>query len=166
LNGSRFFIRAYVAADCTAIQDLWVASWRTTGIAVNFDARRGWLADHLHQLARQGVAILVGLDEQNAPAGFVTIDSGTGHLDQLCVAPQAQGGGLARALLDEAKRRAPGAVALTVNDANPRARRFYEREGFAAVGKGVSALSGLEVTHLRWEVKKDPVPRPPLALDA
>ena len=80
--------------------------------------------------AASGAAIVVGLDAEGAPAGFVTIDAKTGDLDQLCVAPSERGSGLARALLDEAKRRSPGAVELEVNEANARALRFYEREGF------------------------------------
>jgi putative acetyltransferase len=151
VSGPSFALRPYVPADLKAIQDLWVAAWRTTGIAIDFDARRGWLAEHLSELAQNGVAILVGFDETKAPTGFVTIDPATGYLDQLCVTPRAQGRGLAKALLDEAKRRGPGVVELSVNDANPRARRFYEREGFEVVGKGVSALSGLAVTQMRWQ---------------
>ena len=135
---------------------MWAAAWRTTGVEIDFDARRGWLADHLSSLARQGVAILVGLMQSNAPAGFVTIDPRNGDLDQLCVAPRAHGRGLAKVLLEEAKRHAPGVVELTVNDANPRARRFYEREGFAVVGAGVSALSGLAVTYMRWRTRALP----------
>ena len=145
-----FALRPFVAADLEAIQDLWVAAWRTTGIAVDFEARRGWLADHLANLALSGVVILIGSDDSGAPMGFVTLDPASGYLDQLCVAPHAQGSGLARALIDEAKRRGPGVVELSVNEANPRARRFYEREGFEVVGAGVSALSGLAVTHMRW----------------
>jgi putative acetyltransferase len=154
VKAAAFVLRAYVPADLAAIQDFWVAAWRATGIAVDFEARRGWLADHLAELADKGVTILVGFDARGAPAGFVTIDASSGELDQLCVAPHAQGGGLARTLLDEAKRRAPGFVGLTVNDANSRARRFYEREGFRAVGGGVSALSGLAVTHMRWRAEE------------
>ena len=91
-----------------------------------------------------------GSTRSDEPAGFVTIDPKTGALDQLCVAPAERGSGLAAALLDEAKRRSPGVVELEVNEANARARRFYEREGFAIVGRGVSPLSGLPTLKMRW----------------
>jgi addiction module HigA family antidote len=67
--------------------------------------------------------------------------------------PSKRGGGLARALIDETKRRSPDVVDLEVNVANPRARRFYEREGFVGVGVGASALSGLPTLRLRWRAE-------------
>jgi len=57
----------------------------------------------------------------------------------------------ALALIDEAKRRSPGVVELEVNEANPRARRCYEREGFSVVGRGVSPHSGLPTLEMRWQ---------------
>jgi len=103
------------------------------------------------RLAASGsVAPVVGLDANGKPAGLVTIDPRSGALDQLCVAPAERGSGLAIALIDEAKRRSPGLIDLEVNEANPRARRFYEREGFVVVGRGVSPHSGLPTVKMRW----------------
>jgi putative acetyltransferase len=147
-------LRDYAEADLTALIDLWVVAWRDTGFTIDFDARRGWLGNHLRTLCGDGAAIVVGLDADGAPAGFVTIDAKTGALDQLCVAPSERGSGLARALLDEAKRRSPGAVELEVNEANARALHFYQREGFAAVSRGTSALSGLPTLKMRWKAKE------------
>ena len=146
-------MRAYVEADLPALIDLWVAAWRETGFAIDFDARGEWLGNHLRTLSGCGAAIVVGLDAEGAPAGFVTIDAKSGALDQLCVAPSERGSGLARALLDEAKRRSPGAVELEVNEANARALRFYAREGFDPVSRGSSALSGLPTLKMRWKAK-------------
>jgi putative acetyltransferase len=143
-------LRDFAEADLVALIDLWVAAWRDTGFAIDFDARREWLGNHLRALRDQGAGIVVGLDPAGAPAGFVTIHPKTGALDQLCIAPREQGSGLARALLDEAKRRSPGAVELEVNEANARALRFYEREGFVFVSRGSSALSGLPTLKMRW----------------
>ena len=143
-------LRDFAEADLPALVDLWAAAWRETGLAIDFDARRPWLDGHLRGLRADGVAVVVGLDRQNRPAGFVTIDRRTGYLDQLCVAPGERGTGLALALLEEAKRRSPGLVELDVNEANARALRFYEREGFVSVTRGLSALSGLPTIRLRW----------------
>jgi putative acetyltransferase len=151
VSASAWSLRDHAEADLPALVDLWVAAWRETGFTIDFDARREWLRNHLRTLSGQGAAIVVGLDAEGAPAGFVTIDAKTGYLDQLCVAPSERGSGLARALLDEAKRRSPGAVELEVNEANARALRFYEREGFAAVSRGVSTLSGLPTLKMRWK---------------
>lgn len=147
-------LRDYVEADLPALVDLWVAAWRETEFAIDFDARRTWLDGHLRALFAGGVAIVVGLDAGAHAAGFVTLDPRTGYLDQLCVAPAERGSGLAQALLDEAKRRSPGFVELEVNEANARALRFYRREGFAAVARGSSALSGLPTLRMRWPARE------------
>ena len=159
MSGSAPPLRDFAEADLAALIDLWVAAWRDTGFAIDFDARREWLANHLRTLRGQGAEIVVGLDAEGAPAGFVTIDPKTGALDQLCVAPSEWGSGLARALLDEAKRRSPGAVELEVNEANARAQRFYERESFVFVSRSVSALSGLPTLKLRWNANDRGSPR-------
>jgi len=143
-------LRDFEATDIAPLEDLWVAAWKTVGLEIDFDARRPWLREHLARLADKGVDIVVGVDAEGQSAGFATIDTRNGHLDQLCVAPSVRGGGLAGTLLAEAKRRAPRRVELHVNVDNPRACRFYQREGFRIVGHGVSAMSQLPVRHLLW----------------
>jgi putative acetyltransferase len=153
VSASRIVLRALGPSDIDDVADLWVAAWKTTGLPIDFEARRDWLVGRLAQVAREGAVLLVGLDAQGRPAGLVTVDPANGYVDQLCVAPDERGGGLARALLDEAKRRAPSVLDLNVNVANPRACRFYEREGFLVVGVGTSPLSGLPMLHLRWRAE-------------
>ena len=143
-------LRAFAETDLAPLADLWVATWSETGFAIDFEARRSWLEDHLRRLRAEGAAIVVGIDARGRPSGFVAFDPKNGVLDQLCVAPVERGSGLATVLLDEAKRCSPGAVELDVNEGNARARRFYAREGFAVVGRGVSAASGLPTLKMRW----------------
>lgn len=144
-------LEAYRAADFPAIVDLWVAAWKTTGFAIDFDARREWLKQHLTALAARGVRVIVARDGERRPLGFVSIDPNEGYLDQLCVAPQAFGSGVGRALLREAMRLSPRVVELDVNEANARAVKFYQREGFRAVTQGLSAGSGLPTIRMRWD---------------
>jgi putative acetyltransferase len=146
--GSR--LRAFAPADLPALADLWVAAWRETGFAIDFDSRRPWIVQRLEDHERSGGAIVVGLGPEGEPAGFVALDPKTGYLDQLCVAPAERGSGLALALLGEARRLARGVVELDVNEANLRALRFYRREGFEAIARGVSEQSGLPVLRMRW----------------
>ena len=143
-------LRDFDEADLPALLDLWVAAWGETGFAIDFEARRPWLEHRLRSHRADGGAIVVGLDAAGRPAGFVTLEPGSGYLDQFCVAPAEQGSGLATALLDAAKRLAPGVVELDVNEDNGRARRFYEREGFEAVTRGLSEQSGLPTLRMRW----------------
>jgi putative acetyltransferase len=144
-------LRNFAEGDLAALIDLWVDAWKATGVPIDFDARRGWIESCLAALRAGGAEIVVGLDAHGKPAGFVTIDPRSGVLDQLCVAPDQRGSGLAVALIEEAKRRSPQAIELKVNEANPRAKRFYELEGFEAVGRGVSSLSGWPTLTMRWQ---------------
>jgi predicted N-acetyltransferase YhbS len=60
-------------------------------------------------------------------------------LEQMYVMKEHHGAGIAAALMDwafeEARRRGAEEIYLTVFTDNPRARRFYERCGFEAVGR-------------------------------
>ena len=150
MSVSTWALRDFDEADLPDLLDLWAAAWRDTGFAIDFDARRPWLAGRLRAHRESGGAIVIGLDPSGRPAGFVTLDPATGYLDQLCVAPRERGSGLAAALLDAAKRLAPDRVELDVNEANGRALRFYEREGFRAITRGLSAQSGLPTLRMRW----------------
>jgi putative acetyltransferase len=143
-------LRDLDVADLPALIDLWAAAWTATGIPIDFDARRAWIDNRLRSLLAAGAEIIVGLDASERPAGFVTIEPKSGYIDQLCVAPAERGSGLAIGLIKEAKRRSPSFIDLDVNEANPRARRFYDREGFAVVGRGISPHSGLPTLKLRW----------------
>jgi ribosomal protein S18 acetylase RimI-like enzyme len=82
-----------------------------------------------------------------APVGYVKLgplkipvetDLSSMLLDQLYVLKEHHGSGIARELMDwafaEAKHRGSEALYLTVYIDNVRARRFYERYGFEAVG--------------------------------
>jgi putative acetyltransferase len=150
VSGPAWSLRNFVEADLPALIDLWVAAWKASGIPMDFEDRRAWIRDCLAALHAGGAEIVVGLNAGGKPVGFITIDARSGALDQLCVAPAERGSGLAVTLMDEAKRRSPGVIELKVNEANPRAQRFYEREGFVAVGRGVSSLSGWPTLIMRW----------------
>lgn len=144
-------IHAFVWAHGPELLDLWVAAWRRVMPDIDFEARRPWFVDHLRELEDAGTAIRCAFDTATgAMLGFVTIDPATGHLDQIAVAPAAQGGGAARALLAEARRLSPGRVGLDVNAANPRAIAFYRREGFCKIGEGVNPRSGRPIHSMEW----------------
>jgi len=127
VSASTRALRDFAETDLPALIDLWAAAWTATGIPIDFDARRAWIDERLGALRAEGTEIVVGLGAGEEAAGFVTIDAKSGYLDQLCVAPAERGSGLATALMDEAKRRSPGTIELEVNEANPRARRFYDQ---------------------------------------
>lgn len=142
-------LRDAVADDRPALLDLWVAAWRAAMPAIDFEARRPWIAGHLDDLAAAGARVVVA-ERDGAPAGFVTIDAARGRIDQLAVGPAHQGGGVADGLMACAKALAPAGLALDVNADNPRALRFYARHGFTRVSAGTNPRSGLPTLLLRW----------------
>ncbi len=144
-------LRDFAETDLPALADLWVAAWKTTGFPIDFEARRGWLTKHLCNLRNAGVRVVVACGPSGGLAGFVSIDPESGYLDQLCVAPTAFRKGVGHALIREAMRLSPGLVELDVNEANVRALRFYERQGFRFMTRGTSAASGLPTIRMRWE---------------
>jgi putative acetyltransferase len=82
--------------------------------------------------------------------GFVTVDSKSGYLDQIVVAPEFWGSNVAALLLDAGKRVSPARLDLLVNQDNGRAIAFYEKHGFEMAGDDVNPVSGRPVFRMRW----------------
>ena len=141
---SEAHLRPLRAGNIAALADLWVASWQEAMPTIDFAVRRDWIVAFLGAPAHETlVAEIAG-----RPAGFVTLEGG--YLHQLVVARESKGRGLATVLLDAAKARAIDGLRLDVNQANARAVRFYEREGFCKVGEGVNQASGLATWTMAW----------------
>jgi len=137
------------AALMPALADLWVAAWTQAMPQIDFEARRPWFAGHLDGLHGQDYVTRCAL-EAEALVGFVTLQPASGELDQIAVAPDAARRGVGALLMAEARRLAPGRITLTVNQDNPVALRFYEREGFVVTGEGVNGMSGLKTLRMEW----------------
>lgn len=127
--------------------DLWVATWREEMPHLDFESRRGWLLGHLDELVSGGAKLLGAFG--GGLLGFVSIKP-DGYVDQLAVSVAAKGRGVADALLAAARQHSPDRLELDVNEHNPRARRFYERQGFFEIGRSISERSGLPLIKLRW----------------
>jgi GNAT superfamily N-acetyltransferase len=105
------------------------------------------IADWETQLADPAFACRIA-EVDSEPVGYVKIgplklsveeQSPALLLDQLYILKEHHGAGIAQALmdwtLDEARRRGASRLYLTVYVDNHRARRFYDRYGFEAVGR-------------------------------
>ena len=143
-------LRPYAAADEEALIELWRRSWQHTYPDIDFSARLAWWRERWRTELVPGTTIMVA-ERADAPVGFVTIDSKTGYLDQIVVAPEAWGQNIAEVLVAEAKRICPAAIELHVNTDNARAIRFYEKHGFVVTGESRNPLSGRPVLAMRWE---------------
>jgi putative acetyltransferase len=143
-------LRARVDQDWPSILDVWVASWRATYPEIDFVQRREWLVRHVQDLEAEGAVTLCLFDERSTLAGFIVINPADGWLDQICVAPDRFGAGFGASLLSAARTVSPKLIRLDVNADNARAIRFYERDGFARVGRGANTLSGRETIVMEW----------------
>ncbi len=142
-------LRPYTAADEEAAIELWRRTWAQHYPHINFTARVDWWRERWRK-ELVPVARIVLAEIDGALAGFVTVDPKTLYLDQIVVAPEHWGAGVARALLVEAKRISPGGLDLRVNKDNFRAIRFYEKHGFNYAGEDKNPVSGIAVNRMAW----------------
>ncbi|MCU0884710.1 MAG: GNAT family N-acetyltransferase [Beijerinckiaceae bacterium] len=144
-------IRLLEPADREALLALWVESWREVDAGIDFAARRDWFDGHLAETVRAGASCHVAVSMPDGEiAGFILLDTASGHLDQICAASRWKGRGVGPALLAMARRLSPAGLRLSVNIMNHRAIRFYEREGFIRTGEGINPRSLLPIAHYSW----------------
>src|SRR6202140_1979105 len=144
-----FHLRPYRSKDEDAVIALWLRTWQQAYPEIDFAARVNWWRERWRSELVPKAAIMVA-EQDGAPAGFVTIDA-SGYLDQLVVAPDRWGSGLATTLVDEAKRLSPDGIPLLVSKDTARAIRFHERNGFMHVGEDVNPTSGRPVKKMEWK---------------
>jgi putative acetyltransferase len=142
-------IRPYDAADREPAALLWVAAWQLTMPEIDFAARRGWILDRLDTQSATGT-VTICAEVQGALAGFAMVEPAPAYLEQLAVAPARFGAGIGTRLLAAAKDLCPHRLSLRVNQDNPRAVRFYEREGFRIVAKGVNPGGRMKTWYMTW----------------
>jgi GNAT superfamily N-acetyltransferase len=82
--------------------------------------------------------------------GMLALKPAEAVLDQIFVAPAAQGKGVGRALLDAAKQALPHGFTLRMAASNARARRFYEAAGLTRRGGGIHPCTGIPVHFYGW----------------
>jgi putative acetyltransferase len=151
VTNARYRLHDFVHAYLPELADLWIAAWSKTMPSIDFETRRIWFVDRLSALRDAGVAIVCVFDTANGDmAGFITLDPKSGHIDQIAVAPGHWGSTAAAQLMEEAKTRAPGRLTLDVNQDNPRAIRFYEKQGFRRAAAGTNPASGLKTWTYDW----------------
>ena len=149
-----FALRAYTDADEPAAIELWQRTWQAVYPDIDFSARVEWWRERWRSELVPACTIMVietgGAAGPARIAGFVTVDPATGYLDQLVVAPEAWGLGLAGTLIEAAKQIAPAGLDLHVNRDNRRAIRFYEKRRFTVSGEEVNPRSGAPVYRMSW----------------
>ena len=142
-------IRQAVAADATAVADVYLASFHATyafPLAHTDDQVRAWI----RETVIGGGGTWVAVDADGAPVAMMVVTRG--ELDQLYIRPDRLGEGIGRRLLDHAKEQSPAGLRLYTFQVNERARRFYERNGFIAewFGDGSANEEGQPDVRYVW----------------
>ena len=145
-------LRSYQAADEDAAIELWRRSWQAAYPDLDFTARLDWWRTRWRNELVPAATIIVA-EAQTGVVGFVTVDPRNGYLDQLVVAPETWGSGLAATLMAKAKSLAPAGLELHVNQDNACATRFYRKHGFTVVGESVNPQSDRPTFLMRWQPK-------------
>ncbi len=149
MSGVSPTLRPYAATDEEEAIELWRRTWQQTYPEIDFATRVAWWRERWrNELVPQ--AQIVVAESDGCMIGFVTVDPRTLYLDQLVVAPEAWGRGIAEKLLAEAKRLSPTGIDLLVNKDNRRAIRFYEKHGFVYAGESANPVSGRPVNKMTW----------------
>ena len=148
MSGQATKLRAYTDADEEAAIALWLRSWQKAYPDIDFSARLAWWRERWRN-ELVGHNYIVVADGAGGMIGFVTVDPKTYYLDQIVVAPEAWGSGIAEALVAEARRLSPGGLDLQVNQDNARAIRFYLKQGFVITGEDKNAAGRLTY-WMKW----------------
>jgi putative acetyltransferase len=146
---SAAILRPYRDDDYEITVALWRVAWDAAMPDIDFTARLPWWRERWIKEIVPNNVIKVA-EAEGRPIGFIVIDPRSGYLDQIVVAPEHWGSGIADRLLDAAKRVCPSGVFLYVNQDNARAIRFYERAGFARAGAGINPFSGRPTWRYEW----------------
>ncbi len=149
-----FTLRPYRPADEDMAIELWRRTWQLVYPAIDFSSRLEWWRQRWRDQIVPTATITVA-EANGGMVGFVTVDPRTLDLDQMVVATQAWGSGVAAALLAEAKRVSPNGLDLHVNKDNIRAVRFYEKQGFVISGEAMNWRSGALVHKMSWRPQPD-----------
>ena len=166
-----FVVRVALPSDGMAMGVIHVAAWRSAYAGVMPDSYLYGLDATTFGLQWEaslsestgGSIVMVALSDDRVVAmcavapfrGRTEPDEPTGELCMLNADPSAFGTGAAVALHTEALQtlaeHSHRSAALWVVDRNPRARRFYEREGWAADGaERVDEVGGSPIHELRY----------------
>ncbi|MFI8361933.1 GNAT family N-acetyltransferase [Streptomyces sp. NPDC085612] len=169
-------VRAMTGTDIEAVSAIRVTGWRTAyaGIVPRTWLERMTVEEDARERRRRfasapgGVYDLVAVDARGAVVGWACLGPGpdegaggrgtrTGELYALYVLPALVGSGVGRTLIEAVHARARelglGRLLLWVLEDNARARRFYERAGYAADGAvQADEYDGVSLPEVRYRL--------------
>lgn len=139
-------IRAYTENDADALTDIW---YRATLTAHSFiptelwDEHKGDLKSKYLPVAETWVAVV-----ENRIVGFISLIEN--YIGGLFVDPSVQGKGIGSALMKHAQDKLDN-LTVSVYKENPRARKFYERNGFVYQAEEIQEETGHILVAMAWK---------------
>ena len=130
IKTSDVVLRRAMAEDAGAVADVYLGSFKGTysfPLAHTDEEVRDWIRDVVIPTRETWVAVAA----TGPVVGMMVLEDT--ELDQLYVAPGWLGLGIGSRFVELAKRLRPRGLSLYTFQVNQRARRFYERHGFAVV---------------------------------
>jgi len=143
-----FRLRRYTEADEVETVALWISVWQAVYPEIDYASQ----SDAMRQRWREEIVppAIVTLAVTDGIVGLITVEPASGYVDQLSVAPQMWGSGVAPTLIEDARQLSPALLELRVNQDNARAIRFYEKHGFEKIAEGFNARIGKPNFTMRW----------------
>lgn len=123
-------LRSAEPADASVVADVYLASFAAALPKVRHGHSDDEIRRYIRSVIERGDECWVAVDGDDIVAMMFLKP---GWIDQLYVAPGRLGEGIGQRLVALAKQRCDGELQLWTFQANERARRFYERNGFRQV---------------------------------
>lgn len=143
-------IRLAAPSEYDAIAKLWMESWCSTGLDVPSDQLIASLTARIPREVESGWSLYVAGDAGTL-AAMLAINLPQLYLDQLMIAPSHQGRSLGRRLLGFTRELLPDEIWLRCAEANQKAWRWYEREGFVLEKTEPHPELGRMMKYYRWK---------------
>ncbi|KDM91638.1 GNAT family acetyltransferase [Photobacterium galatheae] len=147
---AKISIDALEMDDVEAVTELWrVSMQRAIGIPPihSFESQAFFLREIL---AKNDLIYVAREEKTHSPVAFLATDGR--EVSQLYVHPNWQSYGIGSQLLNLAKDISQGSLRLRTFEVNEKARRFYERHGFVAIGGDCDNEEGLPDLLYAWKV--------------
>ena len=120
-------LRAYCPGDEASLSEIWFRSWLSVGLDHPVVTQDDLTSRLPRDLCERWDVTLV--DSGGRLLGFLALALEERRLDQLFIAPEAQGRGIGKRLFEVARQKMPTGFWLSTQPGNARACRFYERVG-------------------------------------
>ena len=148
-------IREATEGDFDAVAKVWKESWVSIGNNYEIDdaVTMADLRARIPDSIAGGWSLFVAECEGRIDA-MLAIERAINHLDQVFVAPSAQGRRIGSALLAHARMLMPEEIWLSTAANNTRARGWYEREGFVLEKIEHKPKFNRDVAYYRWRAAR------------